>query len=438
VRFATQIVTALRTPSVCELSAQNATVYVVAASIEGNNAAADVAKFFGGQRFVAAEGGITNTERNQPLPLDDSFNELRTSAACIGNTPVSRILTPFRQLETEIDLRQGIILRAVHVGIDAPSLDAPNTAGPPLNSGPSFTAPAISTTQPLIIAGNAVQASGRFFPPNMDLLATALPVTLKHGGYGGGIILGGGVCLGGATELEWGPVGDPLRVERLYGDAQGRCAEIYNAINLTPSTDYQFRARDCDLITCSSRSAMLKVTTAKIDPDRSKLVLTLDGGTPLGTATVTAQGTFEVSITIPSGTSAGVHTIHAANGEAKADVAIQVAAPSRPGESTASIMMVARLPSEPGCPNHPISSTQTGGTFTLFGAGFAPGNVTIHLDTTAGATLGTAMVHADGSICQQMQSAADNEVGPHTLVAEQNGAVVAQTTVSFVLPSFIR
>jgi hypothetical protein len=74
----------------------------------------------------------------------------------------------------------------------------------------------------------------------------------------------------------------------------------------------------------------------------------------------------------------------------------------------------------------------------LFGAGFASGQVTIHLDTTTGATLGTASVHADGSICQRMQSAPGNKAGARTLVAMQNGAVVAQTAVMFVLPSGVR
>lgn len=442
VHFATQIVTIVRTPGLCQINADTGTVYVVAASIEANNAAAEVAKFFGGQKFVAAEVAITNTVRNYPLPLDASFNELRTSDVCTSQTPaVSRIRTAFSQLDAEIDLRQGIILRASHVGIESPSLDVPNPGGvgsdPPVNA-PSFTRPAISTTQPLVTAGNAVQTSGQYFPLNIDL-ATALPVTLKHGGYGqNGAILDGGVCLGSATELEWGPVGGPLSVERLQGDAQGRCAERYEATKLTPSTAYQFRARDCDLITCSPWSTTLKVNTATIDPDRFMVVLTLDGATPLGTATVNAQGTFETSITIPAGTSFGAHTIHAVNGDAAADVTIQVTAPTPTGASTASIMMVGLLEGETGCPNHPISSTQTDDTFMLFGAGFAPGTVTIHLDTTTGSMLGIATVRADGSICQQMQSPPSNEAGAHTLVAAQNGAVVAKTAVTFVLPNVVR
>ena len=439
VRFATEIVTVVRTPALCALVAEGGTVYVVSASFEATNGAAEVAKFFGGQKFVAGEVAITNTVRNQPLPLDEAFKELRTSDACTGRAPgVSRILSAFRDLETVIDLRQGIILRASHVGIVAPTLDGSNPGGPSnvqIPSVPSFTRPMISTAQPLVKAGNAVQASGQYFPPNTNL-TTAFPVTMRHGGYGGNSSIG--VCSGGATELGWGPVGGAQGLQRLQGDAQGRCAASYDATNLTPNTAYQFRARDCDTVTCSPWSPTVRMTTAKVDPSKGRVVLTLDGGTPLGAATVNAQGTFTTSITIPAGTSPGAHALRAVASDARAEVAIQVASASPAGASRASMTMIALLRGETGCPNHPISSTQTDDTFMLFGAGFAAGPVNIHLDTAAGATLGTAAVRADGSICQRVRSAPRNMAGARKLVAVQNGAVVAQTAVTFVPPSGVR
>ena len=439
VRFATEIVTVVRTPALCALVAEGGTVYVVSAAFEANNGAADVAKFFGGQKFVVGEVAITNTMRSQPLPLDDAFKELRNSDACTGRTPgVSRILSAFRDLETVIDLRQGIILRATHAGIVAPTLDGSNPGSPSsgqIPSVPSFTRPMISTAQPLVKAGNAVQASGQYFPPNTNM-TTTFPVTMRHGGYGGNSSLG--VCSGGATELGWGPVGGAQGLQRLQGDAQGRCAASYDAANLAPNTAYQFRARDCDTITCSPWSPTLRMTTAKVDPAKGRVVLTLDGGAPLGAATINAQGTFTTSITIPAGTSPGAHALRAATSDAKADVAIQVATSSPTGASRASMTMIALLRGETGCPNHPISSTQTDDTFMLFGAGFAAGAVNIHLDTAAGTTLGTAAVRADGSICQRVRSAAGNMAGARKLVAVQNGAVVAQTAVMFVPPSGVR
>lgn len=425
VHFATQIITAVRMAGICQLFADNGTVNVVAASFEATNGAAGVAKFFAGQKFVAGEVAMTNTVSKLPLPLDSSFKELRDSDACKASTPgVSRILAAFPDIEAVID-RSALVLQASHAGIAPPALDAPNpgAAGPVQPpSVPSFTRPMVSTSQPLVTAGNAVQAKGQHFPPSVNL-STALPLSMQHGGAF--------ACFGGATELEWGPVGGRLRVERIEGDAQGRCATHFDATSLAPNTAYQFRARDCDLITCSQRSAILKSTTAKVEPDKNKVVLTLDGGVPLGTASVDGAGIFEASVTIPAATPAGPHRIHAVNGDAVADAAIQVSAPAPAGGGRASITMVGVLQGETACPNHPISSSQTDDTFMLFGSGFAPGTVTVHLDT-GGAVLGSATVRPDGSICQRMQSAPGNKAGAHTLVAVQNGAVVAQTDVTFV------
>ncbi len=445
VRFSTEIVTLVRTPSLCQITAEGGTVYVVAASFESKNGAADVAKLVKGKEFIAGEVALTNTMRNQPLPIDNAFKELRTSDACTGRAPgVSRILTAFRDLEAVIDLRQGIILRASHAGLTPPTLDVPNPGGVsvvPPPSVPSFTRPTVSTSQPLVTAGNAIQARGQYFPPNSNL-ATTLPVSMQHGGYGANSAILGGVCFGGATELSFGPPSIQPSLQRLPGDGQGKCAASYNATNLTPNTAYQFRARDCDPITCSQWSATVKVVTAKVDDARGKVLLTLDSGTPLGTTSVNAQGAFEASITIPAATTAGIHTIRAINGEARADVSIQVAASSTAqspaGGRKASITMIGLLGGETGCPSRPITSTQTDDTFMLFGAGFAPGAVAIRLDTVTGLALGSASVRGDGSICQRIQSAPGNKAGAHTLVALQNGVVVAQAAVTFVQPSIVR
>jgi hypothetical protein len=72
-------------------------------------------------------------------------------------------------------------------------------------------------------------------------------------------------------------------------------------------------------MTCSPWSVMLHVVTAKTDATNDEVVLTLDGGTPLGKVSVNAQGKFQTPITIPLGTSANTHTIHAVIRDAKAD-----------------------------------------------------------------------------------------------------------------------
>ena len=168
--------------------------------------------------------------------------------------------------------------------------------------------------------------------------------------------------------------------------------------------------------------------------DSGKVVLTLDGGTQLGTATVTAQGTLAATVTIPAGTSAGLHTIHAVNGNAKADASLQVTAPGSSG-SKATIIASFRGFGESGCPLHPTASMYAmyaDKPFPLIGTGFVPGTVTIYLESAMGMVLGTATVGADGSFCQDVKGPPNDKVGDRTLVAVQNDTVQATTVVRCV------
>jgi hypothetical protein len=451
VHFATQIVTVVRTPSFCQISTDTpAKIYVVAASIEGDNAAADIARFLKADKFIAAEVAITNTVKDMDLPLDDSFKELRESPACTDRIPgVSRVFNALRPPETQIDLRnRAIVLRAVHVGIRPPQVGAPNPGGPvTYPSTPSFTRPEISLSQPFVQAGNTVQVRGQHFPPNTNM-SRFLPVSMLHnGGYANNSSMP--VCAGGGTDLQWGPVGRQLGMQRIQGDAQGRCPQHFDATNLTPTTAYLFRARDCDPITCSPWSAPIRVITARADAAPGRVFLSLDSGVrarwpgrprtapQLGIATTDANGNFVGTVTIPRGTPAGRHTIFAVSGIAKTSENFQVTAATPGTVSKASMMMVFANPGEAGCPNRPILSAGTDDTFMLFGSGFAPGAVTVHLDSAAGAVLGTATVRADATFCGQMRSVPRAQAGKHTLVAVQNGAVVSQLATEFVPPSVI-
>jgi hypothetical protein len=503
VTFASEIVTEVRTPDLCHLMAEGAEVVTQGVNIEGSNLAGSLGQLtdslFLGHKFTGAERAIQATQTAVPLPLDTTFKELRDSAACTGKDPVlRRTLAAFRDFETEIQSRQ-IVFRLSHAGIAAPTLQAPDAAAKAqAPSQPSFTRPMISTSQPIARAGTAVQVSGQYFPANMDF-STTLPVTFGHGGYGGNSIIlgGGGPCFApGATELQWGPANGPARVERLAGDAVGGCISRYGARNLVPGTVYQFRARDCDAVTCSPWSQLLRVTTAAVDPNRGRVILTIDGeaaaagggavggrasvrsigrastvqsttvsqsasgratnmgsvsatrgpalgvlmagqGTQLGSAMTTTLGTFDATVTIPANLSPGPHTIRATSDSATAEVAITVSGASA-GGGRASIMMVGLLRGETGCPNHPISSTQTDASFMLFGSGFAAGPVTLHLDAPNAPAVGTATARPDGSFCQQMAGIPGRLAGAHNLVAVQNGAMQAQTQITFVPPSVVR
>ncbi|MEO8563993.1 MAG: hypothetical protein ABI601_18075, partial [bacterium] len=149
VKFAIQILTVLRVGGICEMFGEDGQVFIQGASFESHNAAADIARFFAGQRFVAAEVAMTETVKRQPLPIDGALKELRTGNLCAKRVPnAARILFAFRDFQPEIDLRKGIILHATHGGILAPvvSVAQPTPAGGlPPGSTPSFFRPMIST-----------------------------------------------------------------------------------------------------------------------------------------------------------------------------------------------------------------------------------------------------------------------------------------------------
>jgi hypothetical protein len=294
---------------------------------------------------------------------------------------------------------------------------------------PSFAYPNI-TVQPIVNAGDTVQINGQFFPPTSD--PTTLMLYLERDTTS--------ACNGGATELEWGVAGEQVQVEKLQVQ-DGGCTYRESMQGLQPGTTYRFRARDCDAITCSLWSDPVELGTGSWTANAGEVVLTLDGGITLGTATVTAEGTFAAPVTIPADTSAGTHTIRAVSGDAQAQVSLEVAGPNADG-GTATIVLTGSYYGETGCPTHPLpdyaQSITTDASFPLFGAGFAPGTMSLYLDSATGPFLGTAPVNADGSFCQEFQGPSTDFLGDHTLVAVQNEAIQVTIPVKVILPSVVR
>jgi hypothetical protein len=194
----------------------------------------------------------------------------------------------------------------------------------------------------------------------------------------------------------------------------------------------------------AGRGASLSATTTSATSLERNAALArsivLGAATPLlATADITDQGTFATSITIPAGTTAGMHIVHAASEGAAAQANLQVAG-AGPGGATATLVLVGSYYGETGCPTHPLPdpAITTGAPFPLFGSGFAPGSLTIHVDSATGIALGTAAVRADRSFCENFQGPPGNLLGDHRLVAVQNGAVQVTTPVKVVTPTVIR
>ena len=451
ITFAAQVVSSVGAKSLCSMSATDGTQVVLSPTFRGDTHIASVGLdlvrlLMPNNAFPMAEEALKSVQKQVPLPHVAFFNAMSSNPACSGKLPgAGNLLRVLPTLETEIDLRiRRIIMRATHPGINPPQVGAPSATAPPAFPK-SFTRPEISLSQPFVQAGNSIQVSGKNFPRSVNL-SKSLPVTFQHEGYANNSSLP--ACGDGRTELQ---VGSNVQIVR--ADATGRCPGKFELTNLTPNTTYQLRARDCDLITCSAWSAPVRVTTARADATPGQVTLTLDSGTrphqpnrpwdkrprgsgQLGTVSTDANGTFTATVTIPAGTPAGTHTIHAVAGTAETSENFQVsAAPGTgtgpaPGTRRGTMMMVFARPGQKGCPNNPIASTGINDTFMLAGSGFGPGTITIRLDTATGAVLGSAAVQADGNFCGQMRST--GKPGKYTLIAVQNGAVVSQLPTQFV------
>jgi len=155
------------------------------------------------------------------------------------------------------------------------------------------------------------------------------------------------------------------------------------------------------------------------------LTLTNSTGTvTLGTATVSAGG-FSTTVTIPSNTSPGGYTIHAAAPNAQADATLQVAAPGGHASLTVS------------SDGQEVTSITTDTDYTLTGNNFAPEfAVNIHLDSKTGPILGTVTTPLSETFTMDLDVTAaqiGNSNGNHTLVAESNGFAIAERTYPFVV-----
>jgi hypothetical protein len=514
VRFAFELLTVIWTPSLCTIHADPPNVYLHGVQIDSHNFAADLAMFydaaFKDNRFLAGELAMQARETRAPITIDDVFNELRSSAACAGNDAKSRVFQTFSQLDTIINLPQGIELRATHPPIPAPRIQnvslpygvdtcvqgyvwreaypgdhvcvkpqtrtqaandnaqansrrSPNGGpyGPSTclqgyvwrearvgdlvcvptetrsqtatdnaaaasrrvlqpSSIPSFTRPSI-TAPPVVSAGASFQVSGQFFPPTLD--PTTIQIFIDRDGNS--------ACFGGATKLETvrngaAAVSTPLPATP---GSMSSCNYRYDAKGLQTSTQYRFRARDCDAITCSAWSNAFQTTTGSLDTT-SPVQLTLDSGVNLGSATTSASGTFQENVTMPVGTTTGPHKLTGASGLASDSISMKVTG----GQSAASIIVTGAFFGDRGCPMRPAPNVIAAAeSFTLFGSGFQAGTVNLRLDSASGTDLGFTTAQADGTFCTYFNGPPRSATGAHNLIAVQSGSVRATLAVNVVI-----
>ena len=212
------------------------------------------------------------------------------------------------------------------------------------------------------------------------------------------------------------------------------CANRHLVSALQTATQYRFRVRDCDVLTCSPWSVPFEMTT-RSESGPGPVRITLDSGATLGTADVDDTGSFETIVFMPPDTPAGTHSLSAATGGTGDTISITVAAPSAP---QGVLIVTGSYFGEEGCPMHEIPPyIAAGKLFGLFGSGFVPGQVNLFLDSMAGPYIGSVSVGGEGTFCGRFHSPGLEFLGSHKIIAVQDGSPRASLAVEVKRPASV-
>lgn len=338
----------------------------------------------------------------------------------------------------------GLVLRLTQPPAAKPTLVNSTAA---TNAQPSLFRPTLAADQPQVKAGGAVNIHGNFF----------------EGAYTTQLSIGWNSTVTGMqySMLEWGPQNGQLTQAKTSTTS-------FEATNFSPGGAYQFLARDCNSITCSPWSDALVTSTQA--PGSDAVIFRLDSlaAAPIGNAILGSNGTFLAEVTIPAGTPAGEHTLYATAGEGAilhgpivpAPHVVLLASPGTPKLATipsapttptvtttgqqASMMItvcsasgcqpaIEVMDPSTGAAFPPGGRVSEGGTFTLSGMDFPPGQaVTVAVDQAGGQEVGAATADSNGSFEAKLTMPnLPGGAGSHTLVAAA-GAVAEASVRIFV------
>src|SRR5579871_4505116 len=380
------------------------------ASINAEDLTANIAKDFEPSGFAQGVEDLDSTARPISLaPLQSALDKMATTCTTAAND------YGFSQFDAVVTAANGLVFRLTHPEDKAPTL---GDASAPHPAVPELTSPSLGVSAPEVKAGGQLTLIGGSF-------TSPQPTTIQ---VGWDDTLAGTVT---ESDLEWGPKGgppQPVTIPRAPYDH----ANSWSATGLDASTMYAFRVRDCELVEsllriCTPYSAPLDVKTAAAGSNAVDFYL--DGtaaANRIAGSTVQPDGTFATPVTIAAATPAGAHTLYAqvpGSGE-QASVGITVVG------ATASL-----APSiEVVDPTTDTVETVVGqgNSFTVLGAGFTPGTVTLTLGTATGQVLGTAKAGSDGTFKRSFKLP-QTVTGTPTIVASEAGsgqALQATTTVT--------
>jgi hypothetical protein len=311
----------------------------------------------------------------------------------------------FPTVDATIDATKGLSLVFTH-----PLNDPPLTFG---QTGSLFGATIAPDQSAQVKAGDQITIDGNYFTyfPSNSGSATSLTFGWTDIAPANQLV---------ESDVSWGPQGgttQTVTVQRKPNDHRNS----YQATNLAANSPYQFQVRDCDVVTCSQWSSWQTWSTGVQASNTVQFWLDSDSGTTIGQATVGTDGTFSTPLTIPSGTTAGSHTLNAqteTSGGQTANVAITVLGAGQRNQPEIALV-------DPNT-GHPILAGRVtaGNQFTLTGDGFGAGrNVTVYLDNSGGQTVGTVQAAGDGTFKTQltMPYPQSGGYGNHSLVAVEAG-----------------
>jgi hypothetical protein len=371
-------------------------------SIAGDNAEAQFA--MSNIPDVQSLIGVANSVMNQKtIPAPSSLTNQLGPLTQVWGVACS---LGFPQVSATLDPAKGLAVQFTH-----PLAGAPLTFG---QVGNLFGATIAADQSDQVNAGAPIAIDGNYFTyyaPNSSS-STALTFSWTDIMPASQLVL---------SDVSWGPQGGKTQtvpISRTPNDNK----DTYQATGLSGNAPYQFQVRDCDIVTCSQWSDWQTWTTGALGSNTVQFWLDGDASNKIGTATVGQDGTFTTQVTIPSGTSAGPHTLNA----------LAASSGGQPATTSVTVLAVGAthrpeielLDSTTGHPV-PAGSRYIGGNpFTLSGSNFGAGkSIAIYLDKSGGQSVGTAQAAGDGTFQVQltMPTPDSGGWGNHKIVAVESG-----------------
>jgi hypothetical protein len=359
-----------------------------------------------GSLFQAAEGQINSSGGGVNVDLGP-FSAILTqlSSAWLTALPFG-----FMQLAAFIDPGA----RTLNIRLTHPADPAPL----PVNAA----VPAYSLFNPLLgTSTSCVEPGG-----SLTVTGTYFPVAQANALYIGWTDTTSGTV--SESDITWGPSGSPMPppVTKPRNGNDGGNSLAFT--NLVPNTTYLFAVRDQDQLT-ETPFTQPPVAIATQTTDIVDLLLEY-GATqwPVGTAQLTATGSFAAPAQMPDNLMPGTYTLAAVlNGAQLASTTIEI---------------------EAACQTHvevinPVSNTvltavEETYSFTLRGGGFEAGTVNVYIDSPSGTSLGAASI-SSGTEFQAAFIWPQGVTGTHSIVAQETvgGQTLSATTsvLAEALPS---